>query len=120
MVAPGILESVQHMGHCAGPVVLPVPGLPVRDLCSGGKSAWMLMPRRAASTISSAATSRMRLLNWPQPNEAVVGPVQRFADAGLGAEGAAVLRELGKVAYTSTSCPLARASWRRIAPITPR
>ena len=51
----------------AATVVLPVPGLPVKDMCRVGGWATSPTSRRSLSTSSSAAISRMRRLTGFRP-----------------------------------------------------
>ena len=63
-------------------VVLPVPGLPVKLMCSVGGSWARPSAARARSTSSSAAISRMRRLDRRQADQLAVELVQHRADAG--------------------------------------
>ncbi len=64
-------------------VVLPVPGLPVKLMCSVGASDVRPNFARTRSTSSSAAISRMRLLDRREADQLVVELLQHRPDAGL-------------------------------------
>ena len=71
-------------------VVLPVPGLPVKLMCSGGESAPMPRFRRALSTSSSGGDLADARLHGLQPDEIAIEPRQHVADRGLIVERAEV------------------------------
>src|SRR5438034_671339 len=71
-------------------VVLPVPGLPVKDMCRLGPPAENPRSRRSRSTSSSAAISRMRVFTGASPirsrsssRNSSLTPVSASADAKL-------------------------------------
>ncbi len=64
-------------------VVLPVPGLPVKLMCSDGAPAASCMSRRTLSTTSSEAISRMRFLTGARPISSRIELVEHGLYAGL-------------------------------------
>ena len=83
MAAPDVAELVQDLGHAQATVVLPVPGLPVKLMCSVGACA------RQAEALAHAVDQQQRrdladaLLDRREADQLVVELLQHRADAGL-------------------------------------
>ena len=64
-------------------VVLPVPGLPVNDMCSDGRSEARPTSARSRSISSSAAISRIRVLTGSERDQLAVELVEHLEDVRL-------------------------------------
>ena len=64
-------------------VVLPVPGLPVKLMCSEGRDEIRPSSRRSRSITSSAAISRMRVFTGSERDQILVELGEHLLDVAL-------------------------------------